>query len=250
MQQQKTFSLFITLLIISFFIFAFDRWNLLDGLKSILLVAFHQPQKVSQGVASELFLNQQIKELQDENAKLTAQVGQLAHLQKENDDLKAQLGVFSEKKQATIPAHVLSTNYAFVIDKGSTDGVKVGMTVISKDMYVGKISSVDSHTSRVLLPYDKESMLEVRSRDGGAKGIVTGNGTAITLKEVLPSEQLVQDDVIETVGAVDGSGVGVKPNIAIGKITAMRKSENGLFQEAKIDQLVDYHTLATVFVLP
>lgn len=241
MGQKNTTAFFLTLLGFSLVIFLLDRNGALAFLHSAV------EQIVSPGQRG--FHSILLPKVDEKEADLAQAQSELKKLEKENEDLRSQLSIGNQVVQKLLLAHVLSTGRFFVIDKGSDDGIEVGQSVAFKNILVGRIIGVSKHVSRVLLPSEKESVLQAASRETGAKGLIKGEGDDMVFSEVILSEKLTEGDTIETVGNVDEKGLGILPHLLIGKVGQVRKSDNQLFQEAKIVPLLELKNLEDVFVL-
>ena len=78
-----------------------------------------------------------------------------------------------------LPARVLSVdptgvNKFIVIDRGSTDGVTVGMAVTDPNYYVGVVVQVDDTSSQVLLAIDSTHTVGVELESSHATGVAYG----------------------------------------------------------------------------
>ena len=102
---------------------------------------------------------------------------QILELRRENDRLRALLGFAGSKTYRFLPAELLSYPLSFRqrnlirIDKGSADGVEVGMPVVSSQGLVGRVEMTESYRSQVLLLSSKSFTLgsrDLRSRVLGA----------------------------------------------------------------------------------
>jgi len=83
-------------------------------------------------------LRKNLKMLEEENLRLSNQLLELYRLRKENEVLTAALRLKKEKLWRLLPAEIIfldptGLNGSFWINKGSSDGLKKGMNVITKD---------------------------------------------------------------------------------------------------------------------
>lgn len=242
MEKKGGYGLFISLAIFSLVIFLLDQ----KGGFSF----FRQAIEVITSPAQSKLHNLVTPKLNENLAEAAERVRILKKLEKENEDLRLQLGQHLSQKDATLVlAHVLSTGRFFILDKGSEDAVEVGQSVVFKNMLVGKIVVANQKVSRVLLPTEKDSVLQVKIRETGAKGLVKGQGDSMILSEVILSENLSEGDTLETIGSVDEKGLGIRPHLFIGKVSQIRKSDNQLFWEAKVTPFLAYQDLENVFVI-
>lgn len=117
----------------------------------------------------------------------------LASSRLENYALKSQLGVadrakallaFRETTQSkTLPARVIGTGTGLnsrtvFIDRGSTDGIKKDMAVITADGIVGKVSAAYPTASLVVLATSQGFAAGVVSQTSRIKGTLKGDGSS------------------------------------------------------------------------
>lgn len=251
MEKKNPSALFVVLVFIACFLFLLDRWGVFVGVRSLVEDFVSPPARAVHKMAFTLpFLsNTTVVSLEEERNILQEKLIALEKLEKENEDLRLQLGIPRERGQKLMLAHVLSTGRFFIIDKGEDDGMRVGNTVIYKNIFVGKIIVLGKRTSRVLLPSEKDSVIGVKAMQTSALGNVYGQNNEMTLSEVTLTEAVKEGDVLQTVGDVDEKGLGVRPGLLVGKVEHIRKSEDQLFQEATIVPLLDYKTLQNVLIV-
>lgn len=177
--------------------------------------------------------------------ELTVEAEKVKNLEAENKALREQLGIPFSKEKKMIMAGVVGFPHELMIDKGAKDGVKMGMTVIYKDIYIGKVSKALFNSSLVLTASDPLSKITGVTSKTRAKGIATGQfGSGVSLEKVVSEDSLVLDDVVLTSGED-----GILKGLLIGKISEIKKEEAGVFQSAKLSIFIDYSKLTMVFVL-
>lgn len=109
------------------------------------------------------------------NARVLELEQRLAEVQQQNQQLQSLLGYVEGHKRSSILAPIVgrSSNHWWqqvTLGKGRQDGIQVGSVVMGIGGLVGRITSVTTHTSRVLLVSDPTSQVGVtisRSRDMG-----------------------------------------------------------------------------------
>src|SRR6266536_1033264 len=118
-----------------------------------------------------------------------------------------------------------------LLDKGSADGVRKGMAVVTPLGVVGQVVAVTARTAKVLLLADPNNGVDVLVQRTRARGIVSGsldNGTI--LKYVKRSEDIQEGDRLVTSGF---DGVFPK-GIVAGTVIKVRKQTLGLFQHIEV----------------
>lgn len=241
--EQKSTWMFVALIALSLLIFLLDKAGILSNARGLIEGIVIVPEKA----AHQVIIAQKS---QEEYATQEEKQAELEKLKKENEDLRLQLGIVKSDSQKLILASVLSTSRGFIIDKGADDGIRAGQTVVFKNIFVGKITTVGKKISKVLLPFENGSIVKVKTSQTKDLGLVKGQGQETLLFEVLLSENLKEDDVLLTAGDVDEQGLGVRPDVLVGKIANVHKSDNQLFQEAKVIPLIDLKNVRHVFVIP
>jgi len=131
----------------------------------------------------------------------------LSDMKNENANLREQLDLLPRDRFNLAAASVISqdpngTGNWLGIDKGSADGITVGMPVIvSKSIFVGRIDQVDAKSSQVALLTNPKSTINVMTLENGAKGVARGEyGLGIIFDMVLQTDSINVGDVVVTSG--------------------------------------------------
>ena len=133
-----------------------------------------------------------------------------------------------------------------VLDKGSADGVRKGMAVVTPLGVVGQVISVTARGAKVLLLADPNSGVDVLVQRTRTRGIVSGsleNGPI--LKYVKRSEDVEEGDRLITSGL---DGIFPK-GLMVGTVTRVRKQTLGLFQHIEVAPAVDSSRSEEVLVV-
>ncbi len=219
-----------------------------SAVQSITFGVFHKLPFVSEDL--------RIKMLEDKNLELLSHIADSEKLQRENQALSDQFQTYypaSYRLLETqiigapgfVPGVSLPTN--LILDKGSKDNLEVGQAVVIKGNLVGIITIVSVNLSKVNIINNSSSSFTAKT-ENGAQGIVKGTGTGLTLENVLLSENMKNSEIVLTKGDINLEGIGVPPDLVVGKITEIEKSASDLFQKAKIESFVNFVNLSTVFV--
>jgi rod shape-determining protein MreC len=201
------------------------------------------------------------EDLQRENDRLQSQLAEAESSAIESSDAERQLADLSDSLNLPfagdvqkVTARVVSGprsnfSHAIGIDKGTADGLAVGMPVATGGGLVGRIDQVTSDSARVEIVTDPDFRVGVRLATTGALGTARGQGR---------EEALTVDSSISPTTAVDaGTGVvtsGVDrsafpPGIPVGTVSGTRQGPGGLSLELDVDPLVDVDQLSYVTVL-
>lgn len=133
-----------------------------------------------------------------------------------------------------------------IIDHGSDDGIRFGMSVVTQQGLVGRVEAVTASASRVQLINDPGSLINVRmqsiKRDAQLAGSITGDLSLINIPQ----------DVVLNSGEIlltSGLGGNYPADILIGQVVSVTKKENELFQSAAIQPIVNFSTLRAVLII-
>ena len=195
-------------------------------------------------------LKEENSNLKVENEKLKNKMIDYEILASENKTLKEQARIRdSYLDYDVVIANVISESASnweevYIINKGSKDGIKPSMTVITTDGLVGYIESVTENTSKIISILDAGNAVSARSTRTRDSVICKGN-IALTDEEKLKvtsipiGVEFIEGDKFET----SGMG-GVYPKgIAIGEVESFENKMNPLENEAILRTYVDFNKL-------
>jgi rod shape-determining protein MreC len=132
------------------------------------------------------------------------------------------------------------------INRGTRDGVAVGMPVVTRQGLVGRIIEVSANAARVLLVTDPSSAVSARLQTTRVDGSVVGQLSGNLRMTFIPLGQTIQEgDLVIT----SGLGGNFPPDIVIGQVTSIRQFEFELYQEAEVRSLNNFDTLEIVLVI-
>lgn len=136
---------------------------------------------------------------------------------------------------------------SIIIDKGTNDGIQVGMPVESSRGLVGRIFRVTADSSQVVLLTDNASAIPARLGNSRAAGILTGDGPGgdLAIDWVDLKYELEVGEVVLT----SGLGGDFPQDVVIGRVIDVQRSEAELFQRALVQPATDFETLEIVFVI-
>jgi rod shape-determining protein MreC len=222
----------------------------LDGVSRLV----GQVDDVSTVVGKMNELAQQNAQYRDEIDRLQAEIARLRELEVENRDLRNLLGL----KQRTgtgelLPVRAIARDpspfvQAVTIDRGSEDGVREGMPVITWRGVVGRVNRVGPTSSKVLLITDTSSSISgrIQGSESRVTGLVRGRPEGGLLMQHIPQEESVQPG--DTIVTSDLGGI-LPEGLVIGQIVQIRRKDVDVFQEAVIEPSSDMKSLERLYVL-
>jgi rod shape-determining protein MreC len=133
-----------------------------------------------------------------------------------------------------------------IINRGSDDGLRRGMPVVTQQGLVGRVAAVTSGAARVQLITDPASSINVRLEPSRAQAVVLGDLTGELSLDMIPqSAEVKVGDLILT----SGLGGNYPSDILIGQVTGVRQIETDLFQHASVQPVVDFSKLEIVLII-
>ena len=198
-------------------------------------------------------LSRENKQLRGDNERLTNELARAREdsVQARNaQDLQAIRAQFPD--DTFLAANVVARDSSNVrsvvaISRGSNDGVKVGMIVVTEGRsLVGTITKVYADYSWATLITDPKSAVSAMVQESRAEGVVAGNYDGRLNMEFVGQGAAVKNgDFVIT----SGIGGGYPPGIVIGRVAEVRKTEQDLFQTVHVDHLASLSQLEQVLIL-
>lgn len=193
----------------------------------------------------------QLEQLRDQNEQLRSRVAELEEARLENQRLRALVKIVQAGDLQSIGAHVIgrpanSWEGVITIDRGSRDGVKVGMPIVGSLGLLGQTVQVSSGSSRVRLITDQRSGVAAMIQSSRAEGVVHGSIEGQLSLDFVSRETTVRaGDVVITSGL---GGVFPK-GILVGEVLEVHKNANALQQSITVVPASDPSSTEEVKVL-
>ena len=185
-----------------------------------------------------------------ENLELYGKLAKLSQIEKENTLLKEKLNLADKNAWNTTWANVIGrdfeNNRSFIIDKGTSDGIEVGMPVIiSGKVVIGKISDVSYNASKVKTIIDVSSKIAAVNSDGSVSGLVRGLGSDVIFDLIAKNKKPEIGNLIISSGTD-----GLWPRgLLIGKVKGVKSEDSRVFNTADVELLTDFRDFDSVFVI-
>ena len=199
-----------------------------------------------------------VAKVSEENEKLKQEIGKLI---RQNNELREQLRQkgrvdelmeYQKRRQLkSVVAKVIgrdATQWARVIyiNKGTQDGIKESLAVVTNAGVVGHVIQAGLNSSKVMLIVDGRSSVDTLFSNDRISGIVVGTGMEFCEMKYVPitADVNVGDQIISS-----GLG-GVYPKgLVVGTVISITKATQGLFQDISIAPSADFGRLEEVLVL-
>src|SRR5918999_3798454 len=168
------------------------------------------------------------RELENRYAQLDADYQRARVVADQVEELQALLNLQQTSPDITVlPANVISvdptgTNEIVVIDRGSVDGVAVGMAVTDANYYVGVVTKVDDESAQVLLAIDSTHTVGAELEGTRATGVAYGmwqQGGRVELRYVDRNIEVAPEEKVVTTCSPEVRTANMPCGLIIGKVS-------------------------------
>jgi len=174
--------------------------------------------------------------------------------------LEGLLGLQQSLHPSSVAARVIANGvsnfqWTVTIDRGSADGIAPNMPVVAgtaeAPMLVGRVLSVTSHASEVILITDRSSAVAAMLGTSGETGLVQGQGAGdLKMTFVNVGTQVQGDEQVFTKGyEVNGQPGLFPPGLLIGQVSHSVPVTNELQASIAVRPAVDLSNLDFVLIL-
>lgn len=263
LSTRQTIILIVIFLITSISLIALDQQHRLDAARSPAEALIH-PFEAAMNQAGTSIRNlghgspsateRQLQQVTAERDRLLAENARLKDLQAQVDELQKQLDFKQSQPGLTVvTASVVGqdpngTKRILVIDRGSNDGIRTGMAVISPDFFVGQVTDVSPDRSRVTLAIDSASKVGAMLQSNSASGVLFGewqSGRQMQLRYLDPSVKVQNGDVVVTSGRTQR----VPKGLVVGKVNGIHRNLQSDELNVDVSPLIDFNSLQSVMVI-
>jgi rod shape-determining protein MreC len=168
-----------------------------------------------------------------------------------NQRLHTLLNFQQNTDEPLLPARVIGWDSSglfksITIDKGGHDGLTVNMPVVNAEGVVGRVVSVSSNCSQVLLITDQNSAVDGLVQRSRGRGTLRGRGASECY-----FDYVIKTCAIETGDTIVTSGMGgVFPKgLHLGTVTEIKDARTRLFKDVRVAPAVDFSKLEEVLIV-
>lgn len=203
------------------------------------------------------------RDLETARAEIALLQSQVDDLERENEELREIQGeyqllldLFNRARQtpeytrqtaSVIGRDTSPAIRSIIIDKGTDDGVRVGMPVESARGLVGRVFRTTTRSAQVALITDNASAVPARLGNSRATGLLRGGELGGSL--LMDWIDLKYQVEVGEVALTSGLGGEFPQGIVIGRVVEVNRSEAELSQQALVQTATDFDALEIVFVI-
>ena len=224
---------------------------LLEPLEAAMTAASDRLGAVASGFGEVAALRAENQRLQDQNAALQRQVAELQAEGLDNAALRQALDFQRAYGHTTVPAQVVGRgpdafNASLEIDRGSADGLRPGMVVVTGAGLVGRIVEVGPHAGLVQTLADPQSRVSGFLSKSGLEGTVSG-GTGSLAMSIDP--RFGAAPAVGEFAITSGVGGGYPRGLVIGQISSVAHHDAATVDNASIAWANDPSAISVVLVI-
>ena len=234
-----------------------------NGINSVLMPMQRGMNKVGSAIFSRLERLRGLENVQEKNERLEEELAVLreenARLKLQEKELSALRGLLDLGEQypeyTTLGAHVIgksSGNWfqSFMIDKGTLDGIAVGMNVMADGGLVGIISAVGSHYATVQTLINSGQFVSAMTARSGDTFLVAGDmdlyaDGLVGLENISLEADVARGDMVVTSNISDL----YLPGLLIGYVDEVKTDANQLLRSGSLRPVADFGGLDMVLVI-
>ena len=191
-------------------------------------------------------------ELASENQRLNARLTQLIQSKPPAPEEYKADSAFSGRFNFTVAKVVDKTtqfaNNYITIDKGTNDGIRPGMGVISPTGVVGKVRACNQHFSVITSILHSEFLVSsrlVKADDFGSAKWDGVNPHLIKLNDISRYKPVIKGDSVVT----SEFNSTFPPNILVGRVRSVGVQPNETFHDITLDLATNFSNLSFVYVV-
>ncbi len=211
----------------------------------------YDEKREKEGLLSE------IARLESEAAKLAIDSARCLMIEEENNKLRNQLDFAASNDFQTIMANIIAKEGSLpaeensrdiIIDKGSRDGLKFDMGVLSEEgIIIGKVVELKDNSARVCLTTSPGCQLAASLQNSDkTQGLTDGRlGLTIVMDYIPQLEKINVGDTVIT----SGLSSTIPRGLVVGRVTDVKSESNEVWQSATIEPLINLNNLTVVSVI-
>lgn len=192
-----------------------------------------------------------LSELEEQNRQLTAQNAELQEAQQTASRLEDLLSLQSTYNLQSTAARIISGSSdswsrTVTLDKGTAQGLAVGMPVADSNGAIGEIVECGPSTSTVRLLADENSSVSAMVQSSRAQGTLAGSPDGTLRLTMISTDQEVNvgDNVVTS-----GLGGVFPKGLPVGTVSSVVKSPGSLYYDIVIDPLSRAENFEEVLVI-
>lgn len=168
----------------------------------------------------------------------------------ENERLRRLLGFANRSEKSMVAAEVIGHNSlsqfeSIRISRGESDGIRIGMPVVSADGVVGKVIRTGFKFSDVQLLVDTDFHIDVLLQRTRVRGVLAGESGRMCKLQLHKRVEIRIGDTLITSGIVGGFPKG----LPVGRVIRISYETENVAQSITVEPWIDHRRLEEVMVI-
>ena len=192
-----------------------------------------------------------LSELKEQNEQLQARNVELEEAEQTATRLQSLLNVKDSYNLQSTAARIISGSTSswsstVTLDKGTSDGITVGMPVMGGSGVIGQIVECGANSSTVRLISDEDSSISAMVQSSRAQGMLVGSATGqVSLSLIRTGQTVNVGDVVVTSGL---GGVFPK-GLPLGKVTSVENTPGSLYLDIVVETFAHTENQEEVLII-
>ncbi len=247
----KNYFIFVCLVIISLSLISMSSSSEIGGFRTIVITTVGTLQELLAWIPNPGALRSENRTLVELNLQLSTEVAKMRKALQENEELRIMLALAQTSPLSLIPVEVVQKSTAqmrnyVIINKGSTDSIKVGMAVRSAAGLIGSIIGSSKNYSIVELLNNRNINIPAKLLNSGHEGIISWEKEDyLLLKNISNSLEVEAGDVVIT----STFSSKYPHNIPIGKVSKVQEEPGSHFKKIIITPSSNFFKFDQLFVI-
>ena len=246
----KEYILLIILLIISLSIIPLNENSKIKKIKTYAFATFAIFGNLLESTSSMFRSDDELFELQKENAQLMLAVNSLREYALENQELKKLLSFKLSSNYNLIPSTIVSKNVSntqglYIINSGTEDSITNSMPVINENGLIGIISETSNNFAIIQSLANSSLKISATIPRSNVNGIVRWDGNNLIMLNIPTTADINKGDRVVT----SVLSTIFPPSIPLGLVIKKESNISGLLSNVTIKPFVDVYSLKNIFVL-
>ena len=241
----------VTAVALAIVLLSLGEQNQLGAARAITSFLLHPVSRLMGSFAS-------VETLREENSQLRAMVAtlyqereRLLQFAEERNRLRALLGLKEDSFYTFLPCEVIERSstpffHSIMVDRGTSDSIRVGMAVVNYRGLVGRVTQVFPSAAQVLLINNKSISVSCANRRSRVVGLLEWDqGNSFRLEYVGKEEDIVMGDTLIT----SGLGLLFPKGFPVGSVFQITDEKGGIAKRVRVASFANLNALEELFVV-
>ncbi len=241
----------VLLSIIALALMSYGDVTQLGGFRALIIGGLGIAQEAVAWIPNPVALQRENQALRQLNMELLQEVMVLRKAGIENEQLRRMLALrqntpLSYRAASVVGKTAFRTRQYITLDRGSADGIKPGMNVITDAGLVGTVIGTSAHYSIVQTLFNRDVRVSARLASTRDEGIIAWDGFEYLLLHNIPKTHTIRVGDLVVTSSLSTRFI---PEIPIGTVERVVPDPSSMFYRITVRPQVEFWRLEQVFVV-